>query len=463
MRIKKLLSRKQKKLKEELIEYEIRKIGRQLAGEMIKNYDPEWPDPELTKKEKELLAARYEVTRALADERKIRRYKKRDFLFFKYWPGVYQKGCKKPIDEKLALFVNDHYDTLPDNMQDIYEKLSQMGYTCELLLKPKAPDKGLGKQFVYFLYYRKFTKRYARAKFVFFTEYFMPLYANKPRKGTHTVQLWHASGAFKKFGYSTADTSWGMSRETMEKFPIHNTYTDVFVSAPKVVEAYDDAFHCGTDIIRPLGTPRTDEYYAPGRVERGRAAVEKLCPGINGRKIILYAPTFRGNSIKKSYIHSPLDYKALFDALSDRYIFVSKLHPLVRNATELDEATAASTEGFLYDISATASIEDALCAADMVISDYSSLIFDYSLLERPMIFYAYDLEEYEEGRSFYYPYRDFVPGPIVTDTAGIIAAVNEQDRSFDRERVARFRQEFMSACDGHATDRILDYLINADQ
>ena len=100
MRIKKLLSRKQKKLKEELIEYEIRKIGRQLAGEMIKNYDPEWPDPELTKKEKELLAARYEVTRALADERKIRRYKKRDFLFFKYWPGVYQKGCKKPIDEK---------------------------------------------------------------------------------------------------------------------------------------------------------------------------------------------------------------------------------------------------------------------------------------------------------------------------------------------------------------------------
>ena len=304
MRIKKLLSRKQKKLKEELIEYEIRKIGRQLAGEMIKNYDPEWPDPELTKKEKELLAARYEVTRALADERKIRRYKKRDFLFFKYWPGVYQKGCKKPIDEKLALFVNDHYDTLPDNMQDIYEKLSQMGYTCELLLKPKAPDKGLGKQFVYFLYYRKFTKRYARAKFVFFTEYFMPLYANKPRKGTHTVQLWHASGAFKKFGYSTADTSWGMSRETMEKFPIHNTYTDVFVSAPKVVEAYDDAFHCGTDIIRPLGTPRTDEYYAPGRVERGRAAVEKLCPGINGRKIILYAPTFRGNSIKKSYIHS---------------------------------------------------------------------------------------------------------------------------------------------------------------
>lgn len=140
MRIKKLLSRKQKKLKEELIEYEIEKIGRQLAGEMIKNYDPEWPDPGLTKKEKELLAARYEVTQALSDEKRIRRYKKRDFLFFKYWPSVYQKGCKKPIDEKLVLFVNDHYDTLPDNMQGIYEKLSQMGYTCELLLKPKAPD-----------------------------------------------------------------------------------------------------------------------------------------------------------------------------------------------------------------------------------------------------------------------------------------------------------------------------------
>lgn len=463
MRIKRLLKRKQRVLKEQLVEYEIKKLGQQMASDLINNYDPEWPDAELTGKEKRLLAERYEVTRQLSEEKTSRRYSKRDFLFHKYWPRLYRRACRKPIDEKLVLFVNDHYEELPDNMLPIYRLLKEKGFRCETILKPKAAKKGLKRQLDFFLYFRKFTKRYAAAKYLFFTEYFMPLYANKPRKGTRTVQLWHASGAFKKWGYSTQDAAWGGNRDQFEKFPIHNTYTDVFVSAPKVIDAYDDAFHCGKDIIRPLGTPRTDEFYRPGRIEKGRAAIEALCPGIGDRKIILYAPTFRGNSLTKSYIKNMMDYKILYETLSDRYVLVNKLHPLVRKGFRLDEAVAESAADFLFDVSREATIEDALCAADVVISDYSSLIFDYSLLERPMIFYAYDLEEYEASRSFYYPYEEFVPGPIVKDTCELIAAVEDLEKNFDRERVHRFRQEYMSACDGHASERIVEYLLSQDE
>ena len=111
-------------------------------------------------------------------------------------------------------------------------------------------------------------------------------------------------------------------------------------------------------------------------------------------------------------------------------------------------------------MSKTCSIEDALCGADMVISDYSSLIFEYSLFERPMIFYAYDLEEYDAVRSFYYPYEEFVPGDIVKDTEGIIAAVKKAEEDAGAGRIKAFREKFMSACDGNSTERIADYLIN---
>ena len=104
-------------------------------------------------------------------------------------------------------------------------------------------------------------------------------------------------------------------------------------------------------------------------------------------------------------------------------------------------------------------IENLLCAADAVISDYSSLIFEYSLLERPMIFYAYDLEEYEYDRAFYYDYRSFVPGEIVTDTDGIINEIKKSEASFDRERIIRFKNEYMSACDGNSSARIFDEII----
>ncbi|MEG1243915.1 MAG: CDP-glycerol glycerophosphotransferase family protein, partial [Oscillospiraceae bacterium] len=99
-----------------------------------------------------------------------------------------------------------------------------------------------------------------------------------------------------------------------------------------------------------------------------------------------------------------------------------------------------------------------LCACDILISDYSSLIFEYSLLARPMIFYAYDLDEYDRERSFYYPYREFVPGEIVSDTNQIINAVENIEKSFDSERVLQFCQKFMSACDGQSTKRIIKWI-----
>ena len=101
-------------------------------------------------------------------------------------------------------------------------------------------------------------------------------------------------------------------------------------------------------------------------------------------------------------------------------------------------------------------IDKLLCVSDVCISDYSSLIFEYSLFERPMIFFAYDLDEYFDWRGFYYNYDELTPGPIVKTTEEIIDYIQHLDTRFNPSQVRAFREKFMSACDGHATDRILE-------
>ena len=112
---------------------------------------------------------------------------------------------------------------------------------------------------------------------------------------------------------------------------------------------------------------------------------------------------------------------------------------------------------FVYLCPENISIDTALCGADMVISDYSSLVFEYSLFRRPMIFYAYDLEEYDNARSYYYKYEDFVPGPIAkTDDELIDIILN----GVNMRKISQFREDFMTSCDGHSTERIAKFIIS---
>ncbi len=376
---------------------------------------------------------------------------RRKILFFWLWPMAFNLFSKKPINEKLMLFAyNQNYDELPDNMTGIFDFLKEKGYDCRIMHSPKNPIKR-------FLFGISFQKYYARCKCVFLTDNFDLLYAHQPRKATKVIQLWHACGAFKKWGYSTLDLPWGGSRESMLRFPMHNTYTDVFVSSEAVIPCYAEAFRCSERRIKAFGTPRTDVYFDKAFVASRREQLLKIFPEIGDRKIILYAPTFRGNSPTLAYNENLIDYAKLKSALGDEYAVVLKLHPFTAKKFGLTEEEKEKYGDFIFDGSKNLKIETALCAADILIADYSSLIFEYALLNKPMLFYAYDLEDYEHDRSFYFDYKSFVPGKIVINNDEIIAAVKNGD--FRSDRIPAFREKFMGACDGGCVKRIAEYSI----
>ena len=132
-------------------------------------------------------------------------------------------------------------------------------------------------------------------------------------------------------------------------------------------------------------------------------------------------------------------------------MLIIKHHQLVRTLPELP---AELTGSFVYDASRSLPIDELLMTADLCISDYSSLIFEYSLFERPMFFFSYDLEDYFDDRGFYYSYDEMTPGPVCRTNEELIRCILHSPEQFDQQRVHAFRQKFMNACDGHSTERI---------
>ncbi len=387
----------------------------------------------------------------------IKKHVKR-FLYKKFAPCIYNFYSRKPINEKLVIFADSSASLLPDNMTEIYERLSEEGYETRLFLKRKSSKKWYKDKVYEIVNAYRFTKYYAQCKALVLTDYYYYAYANKPRNGQQVIQLWHGCGAFKKWGYSTVDLEWGADRQSLEEYPIHNTYTYVTVSSEKIKKFYAEAFNCDEKIIHADGVPRTDKYFDENYVSSAKEKILEKYPEIGERKIILYSPTFRGSSKKKASFVNMIDFLYLKSKLSDDYVILVKLHPFIRKGMNLSQNLKEIYSNFVFDISRTVPIDDAMCASDMVITDYSSLIFEYALLSRPMLFFAYDLQQYDRERSFYFDYENFVPGDIVKNTEEIYLAIKKNEKTFDKKKVEKFKTEFMSACDGRSTERIINII-----
>jgi len=169
--------------------------------------------------------------------------------------------------------------------------------------------------------------------------------------------------------------------------------------------------------------------------------------------VITYAPTFRGRKGARANFSIRLNLEKMKEVLGDDYIIVLKLHPLMKEVSISEEI-----EDFVLDLSGE-DISHVLMMTDVLIADYSSIAFEYALLERPMIFYAYDHESYAREQGFYYDYYETVPGPIVRTTEQIIKVI--QENKYDLAKVREFKNEFFDQVDGGATRRFVDTFIEA--
>ena len=366
------------------------------------------------------------------------------------FPLVYRYFARKPVVAGRVLFFETKETAMPDSFKLLFKRLQD------------DPGKSpryftLNQNHASYVQYLKNSMRalcdVSRAEVVFLSDASDLISCIKLRPETRVVQLWHACGAFKKWGMSTAELKFGGSKKDLLRHPFYKNLSLVTVSSPEVAWAYKEAMMLQdrSEIIKALGVSRTDVFFDEVFLADARDKVKQAVPAAAGKKIVLYAPTFRGR-VATAEGPDKLDIRGLKAAVGDDTVLLIKHHPFVKETPEIP----SDCIDFAFDVTHSVPIDALLCVADVCISDYSSLVFEFSLFNKPMAFFAYDLDDYCDWRGFYYPYDELTPGPVFQDNEALIDWIKHVDERFIVGEIAAFRKRFMSACDGHATERIYE-------
>jgi CDP-ribitol ribitolphosphotransferase / teichoic acid ribitol-phosphate polymerase len=361
---------------------------------------------------------------------------------------LYRLFCLLPIKENKLLFASDSRDELEGNFKFIYEEMKKenLNLIYVFMLKKGINTKKTFKEIVLLAY------NMATSRYILVDDFYPMVYPLRIRNGADLIQVWHAVGAFKKFGYSRTGLPGGPSLDSLN----HKNYTKVIVSSKNVAKHYAEGFGISENKIYPIGVPRTDIFFSQNYKEEKRKELFNQYPFLKSKKVILFAPTFRGNGQSTAYYPiEKLNIHLLYEKLKDEYVFLFKLHPFIDNKSIFP----SQYKDFFYDFSEYKEINELLLVTDLLITDYSSVCFEYALLNKPMIFFAFDQEEYAEQRDFYYDYSSFVPGSIVKTTNELIEKITLKEYSM--EKIPPFVDYFFDYKDCNSSNRFIKELINS--
>ena len=294
----------------------------------------------------------------------------------------------------------------------------------------------------------------ATSKYVLLDDWNKAISLIKPRKNQDFVQLWHGAGAFKKFGNARLNSQ-------KKSNTGHQNYTKAIVSSEEMRQVYADSYGIDIDKVRATGIPRTDIFFDDDYKKKTINEIYKKHPNLKEKKVILFAPTLRTYSKNVSsayYDFEMLDLETLQKEFGEEYILILKWHPFIYNKLKLKKLrfNYENYKDFVIDMSEYREINDLLLIADVLITDYSSVIFDYCLLDKPIVFYAYDLDKYDQSRGFYFPYEDYAYGKIAFNTKELVKCIKDNDM-IESKRIS-FRDKFMSSCDGNSTNKTIEYI-----
>ena len=274
----------------------------------------------------------------------------------------------------------------------------------------------------------------ATSKVVVLETYCLPISMLKHKKNLKVIQMWHALGSLKKFGYSSVDKKEGSNLSGIAK--MHRNYDCILTSSNASLKNFAEAFGYEEKYVKVIPLPRVDYLMDKENEKRITKKIKKEYKVLNDKKNIVYAPTFRKNKddVKKiEELVNSVDYS--------KYNLILKLHPLTK--VELDDSKVILDTKF--------PTIDWLFVADYVITDYSAIVYEASLLKKSLFFYVYDFKEYENGRDFYLNYKKEMPGFISENASNIIKAIGEEKQ--DQKKIEIFNKKYI---DYHNQDCTLE-------
>ena len=257
---------------------------------------------------------------------------------------------------------------------------------------------------------------------------------------TTLIQVWHAGVGFKSVGYSR----FGKKDSPDPISSCHRKYDYVVVGSKNLIPVYQEVFGLSKEHFLPFGMARVDDYILGMEQEK-----EHLW---KGKEVILFAPTYRGGGQKEAYYpYEKLDMKELYELCGEDRVFLFKMHPFIKKLPDIPEQYKER----LVDVSHE-DMNEMLQICDVLITDYSSVIYEFALKNKPILFYVFDKELYKSVRGFHWDFDAYAPGEICTSFEELKEAIDE--RKYNLDKVKNFVEFGYDYTDAGSTNRLIDFI-----
>ena len=359
-------------------------------------------------------------------------------MYFKHkiFGFIFNLFSKSKVNDNQIAFVVDDKNSFKGNFQYIKREFSKRGdFDFVFFNKNSLSISNI--------------KKLAKSKYIFLNDNFLAIAFMNFNKDSKIFQLWHAPGAFKKFAASSSD-----NKEEIAVIAKASKKTDyLFITSENIKGFYRDAFRIDENKIKSFGIPRTDYYFEDKNIKKLRENFDERYPIAKNKKIILYAPTFRDNE-EDNNVFNYLDLEKFNNALSEEYVIALRLHPKINQFFKGDIDTKAD----FIDVSDYKKEQELMLISDLLITDYSSIMIEFALLNKPIIFFTYDYDRYlTKDRGFYYDFESKVPGDIVKTDDELIKLIKEG--SYNTEKHNSFLKMQFDYLDGNSSKRIVDFIL----
>lgn len=354
------------------------------------------------------------------------------FIYFFIKLFTKQQNNKITMLSRQSNKVNIDFRLLKEELEkDDYIKLK---ISCKMI--PNSFTKKIG----YCFHMISDMYNIATSKVCIIDGYNIPISSLKHKKGLEIIQVWHAMGAIKKFGYQSLDKEEGSNSKVANIMNMHANYSLITCTSKATREFYSEAFNTNKDKIQVLGMPRIDYILGKNNEinEKSKKILEDF-PKLKEKKNIIYVPTFRKNE--------KIDLTDLINNVNEeKYNLIIRLHPLDENKVD---------EKYLINKYSTM---DLLTIADYVITDYSAIAFEAAILNKPLYFYLYDIDKYNNDRGLNIDLLNEMKSCSNTNINEIIKLIEKNEYNYNE--LANFRDKYVETMDIHNTDRIVKHITN---
>jgi len=305
---------------------------------------------------------------------------------------------------------------------------------------PDGYNANLSDKVKYIFHMIKQMYHIATSRVVILDSYCIVISILKHKKKLTIIQMWHAMGAFKKFGYSIIGKSEGTSKKIIDLMRMHKNYDFVFVSSSNCINYYMEAFDVAESKIKVFPLPKVDLLTNNQWIQTKSIEIVQKYPELEKKKNILYVPTFRKNKdIDITQLIKSINYK--------EYNLIVKVHPLSNLQIQNKN---------VYTINDFSSLE-LLTVSDYVVTDYSAITFEAALMNKPLYFYVPDFEEYYNDRDFYFTYKEEVPGNVYISANELMENIKIENYSL--KKIKQFKTKYIKYEKGNNTEKIVNFII----